>query len=88
MQFVSDRGNLVVVVVGGKRPAATAASGLPAWPGRVCLGVRFDNVCTSPVPVNVEWLGLEAAHLYKTAVFPCRASFCDFYPNQPEQLLV
>lgn len=46
MRFLFDSENLVVIIVGGLRPAATAASGLPALAGE---GLFLGSICASPV---------------------------------------
>lgn len=86
MQFIFDRGNLVVIIVGGIRPAATAPSGLPALAreGLFEHGLLECYLAMSArvlFAMNLEWLELKAAYLYKTAFFPpCKASLNVFYP--------
>lgn len=86
MQFLFDRENAVVIIVGGIRPAASTARGLPALArggtARACAAeALFGNIAWVLFAMNLEWLELEAAYLRKTAFFPCKASLNGFYPT-------
>lgn len=63
-----------MIIVGGIRPAATAPSGLPALAreGLFEHGLLERYLAMSArvlFAMNLEWLELKAAYLYKTAFF-------------------